>query len=287
MPTVVTTAPPEPVTTAPHASAARPARDAPDTAAAFRSLAALPAGPERERVQEDLLRAWLPMAHRIAWRFRDKGESTEDLRQVAALGLLKAIRRFDPGRGPFEPFAIPTIRGELRRHFRDRMWDVRVPRRVQELRNTVRAAYAELAHVPGGRRPTVTQLADRTGLGEEQVREGMAALESYSALSLDAANADAGADAGGPSIAELLGGPDDGFELVVDRESVKDAVRRLPPRERAILYLRFFEDWTQSRIAERLGISQMHVSRLLTQICARIRDETLHPAESGDPQKPT
>ncbi|GGT23685.1 SigB/SigF/SigG family RNA polymerase sigma factor [Streptomyces chromofuscus] len=271
------------VTTAPAETVARPARDAPDTAVAFRRLAVLPDGLEKERVQEEVLRAWLPMAHRIAWRYRDRGESTDDLRQVAALGLLKAIRRFDPARGPFEPFAIPTIRGELRRHFRDRMWDVRVPRRVQELRNTVRAAYVDLANVPGSPRPTVTQLAHRTGLDEEQVREGMAALESYSALSLDAANGDTGgdADADGPSLADLMGEPDDGFQLVVDRESVKDAVRRLPQRERAILYLRFFEDWTQRRIAERMGISQMHVSRLLTQTCARIRDETLQMAEAG------
>ncbi|MEV7991739.1 SigB/SigF/SigG family RNA polymerase sigma factor [Streptomyces sp. NPDC086077] len=283
MPTVATHAPTETATTAQNATATRPVRDAPDTAAAFRRLTALPAGPEQSRVQEDLLRAWLPMAHRIAWRFRDKGESIEDLRQVAALGLLKAIRRFDPDRGPFEPFAIPTIRGELRRHFRDRMWDVRVPRRVQELRNTVRAACAELAHVPGSRQPTVTQLADRTGLGEEQVREGMAALESYSALSLDAANGDADTDDGGPSLTDLLGEPEHGFELVVDRESVKGAVRRLPQRERALLYLRFFEDRTQSQIAERLGISQMHVSRLLIQTCARIREETLQPADPGRP----
>lgn len=281
MPTVVTTAPTATAAKAPHATAGRPVRDAPDTAAAFRRFTALPAGPEKDRVQEELLRAWLPMAHRIAWRFRDKGEGIDDLRQVAALGLLKAIRRFDPGRGPFEPFAIPTIRGELRRHFRDRMWDVRVPRRVQELRNTVRAAYAELAHVPGSRRPTVTELADRTGLEEGQVREGMAALESYSALSLDAANGDSDTDDGGPSLTDVLGEPEHGFELVVDRESVKDAVRRLPRRERDILYLRFFEDRTQSQIAERLGISQMHVSRLLIQTCARIREETLQPAEPG------
>ncbi|MGW1544897.1 SigB/SigF/SigG family RNA polymerase sigma factor [Streptomyces sp. NPDC002309] len=264
-----------------HPRAGRPMRDAPDTAGAFRRFAVLPAGPERDRVQEELLRAWLPMAHRIAWRFRDKGEGIEDLRQVAALGLLKAIRRFDPERGPFEPFAIPTIRGELRRHFRDRMWDVRVPRRVQELRNTVRAACAELAHVPGSRQPTVTELADRTGLGEEQVREGMAALESYSALSLDAPNGDADTDDGGPSLTDVLGAAEHGFELVVDRESVKGAVRRLPRRERDLLYLRFFEDRTQSQIAERLGISQMHVSRLLVQTCARIREETLQPAEPG------
>ncbi|MEV5341881.1 SigB/SigF/SigG family RNA polymerase sigma factor [Streptomyces sp. NPDC052676] len=256
----------------------RPARpDAPDTRTGFRLLVTLPDGPQRERVRDEVLRAWLPMAYRIAGSFRDKGESLEDLRQVAALGLVKAIRRFDPARGPFEPFAIPTIRGELRRHFRDRMWDVRVPRRVQDLRNKVRAASVELALTPGSPRPTVDRIAGHTGLSEAEVREGMQALESYSALSLDAPNAEPGAD--GTSLADILGAPDHGFQLVVDRESVKEAVRRLPCRERAILYLRFFEDWPQARIAERLGISQMHVSRLLSQTCARLRRETLHPGE--------
>ncbi len=210
------------------------------------------------------------------------GESAEDLRQIAALGLLKAIRRFDPGRGPFEPFAIPTIRGELKRHFRDRTWDVRVPRRVQELRNTVRAAYVELALTPGSPRPTVADLARHTRLSEEEVARGMEALESYRALSLDAPGGDGGADADGASLMDVLGEPDPAFQLVVDRESVKDAVRRLPARERAILYLRFFEEWSQSRIADRLGISQMHVSRLLGQTCARLRAETLDAAPGGD-----
>ncbi|MEU3660556.1 SigB/SigF/SigG family RNA polymerase sigma factor [Streptomyces sp. NPDC032940] len=244
-------------------------------AAAFDRLATLDDGPGKERLREELTRAWLPMAHRLAARFRDKGESAEDLRQVAALGLLKAIGRYDPARGPFEPFAIPTIRGELRRHFRDRTWDVRVPRRVQELRNRVRTAYVELALAPGGARPTVTRLARHTGLGEEEVGEGLEALESYRALSLDASHGSAGEADGGPGLVDVLGEPDRGFQLVVDRESVKEAVRRLPSRERAILYLRFFEDWSQSRIARRLGISQMHVSRLLAQTCARIRRETL------------
>ncbi|GHB32923.1 RNA polymerase sigma factor [Streptomyces viridiviolaceus] len=245
--------------------------------AAFHRFAALDDGPVKERLQEELMRAWLPMAHRLAARFRDRGESPEDLRQVAALGLLKAIRRFDPDRGPFEPFAIPTIRGEIRRHFRDRTWGVRVPRRVQELRNRVRAAYVELTLVPGSPRPTAADLARHTGLSEEEVRDGMEALESYRALSLDAAGGDGGAEAEGPPLADVLGETDHSFELVVDRESVKESVRRLPSRERAILYLRFFEDWSQSRIAERMGISQMHVSRLLSQTCARIRRETLDP----------
>ncbi|GGQ92407.1 SigB/SigF/SigG family RNA polymerase sigma factor [Streptomyces flaveolus] len=265
-----------PYPTAPSVRTAALELDTPDAvAAAFVRLATLDDGPGKERLREELTRAWLPMAHRLAARFRDKGESPEDLRQVAALGLLKAIGRYDPARGPFEPFAIPTIRGELRRHFRDRTWDVRVPRRVQELRNRVRTACVELALTPGSPRPTVAELARHTLLSEDEVGEGLEALESYRALSLDASNGDTGEAGGGPSLADALGEPDRGFQLVVDRESVKEAVRRLPSRERAILYLRFFEDWSQSRIARRMGISQMHVSRLLTRTCARIRHETL------------
>ncbi|MBD0418915.1 SigB/SigF/SigG family RNA polymerase sigma factor [Streptomyces sp. TRM S81-3] len=271
---------PTDVVARPYASADRASGLAtPDAVtAAFVRFAALDDGPVKERLQEELMRAWLPMAHRLAARFRDRGESHEDLRQVAALGLLKAIRRFDPARGPFEPFAIPTIRGEIRRHFRDRTWGVRVPRRIQELRNQVRAAYVELALTPGSPCPTVADVARHTGLCEDEVRDGMEALESYRALSLDAPNGDTGGEAEGPRLADALGEPDHAFDLVVDRESVKEAVRRLPSRERAILYLRFFEDWSQSRIADRMGISQMHVSRLLSRTCARIRQETLDPS---------
>ncbi|MFF9623254.1 SigB/SigF/SigG family RNA polymerase sigma factor [Streptomyces griseosporeus] len=262
----------------PQRPAAAPTRhrDTPDTAESFARFARAGDGPERERLLEELTRAWLPMAHRIASGFRDKGEATEDLRQVAAVGLVKAIRRFDPARGAFEPYAVPTIRGELRRHFRDRMWDVRVPRRVQELRNKVRAAYVELACTSGRPRPGVADLARHTLLSEAEVREGLAALESYSALSLDACAGDGDRD--GTSLADVLGEPDGGYDLVVDRESVKRALRALPSRERAILYLRFFEDWPQHRIADRLGISQMHVSRLLTRTCARVREETVGEA---------
>ncbi|WP_320776804.1 sigma-70 family RNA polymerase sigma factor [Streptomyces sp. CRN 30] len=256
---------------------------APDTVtAALARFAALDEGPAKERLQEELMRAWLPLAHRLAARYRDRGEAAEDLRQVAALGLLTALRRYDPGRGPFEPFAVPAVRGELRRHFRDRNQDLRVPRRVQELRNTVRAAYVELALRPGGPRPAVADLARHTGLAAADVREGMAALESYRALSPGApgregaADGDTpGLDGDTPGLVAALGQPDAAFRLVVDRESVKEAVRRLPPRERAILYLRFFEDWPQSRIARQMGISPMRVSRLLGRTCARIRRETL------------
>ncbi|MER5529317.1 SigB/SigF/SigG family RNA polymerase sigma factor [Streptomyces sp. NPDC002677] len=246
--------------------------DAPDTAPLFARLAALGDGPERDALRDELVAAWLPMAHRIAGRFRDRGESVEDLRQVAALGLVKAVDRYDPSRGAFESYAVPTITGEVKRHFRDRMWALRVPRRVQELRNRVRVARRELTENPGSPEPSVAAVAAHTGLTEDEVNAGMEALESFSTLSLDAELA-AGED--GYSLADTLGEADGSYDIVVDREAAKEGLRRLPERERAILYMRFFEDMTQSRIAESLGISQMHVSRLISRSCARVRAEAL------------
>ncbi|MFJ9904577.1 SigB/SigF/SigG family RNA polymerase sigma factor [Streptomyces sp. NPDC101152] len=246
--------------------------DAPDTADLFARLATLDDGPERDAVRDRLVKAWLPMAHRIAGRFRDRGESVEDLRQVAALGLVKAIDRFAPERGAFESYAVPTITGEVKRHFRDRMWALRVPRRVQELRNKVRIARRELTQTPGTPEPSVADLAAHTGLTEDEVSCGLEALESFSTLSLDA---ELSGDEDGYSLADTLGAADSSFDTVIDRESAKEGLRRLPERERAILYMRFFEDMTQSRIADRLGISQMHVSRLISRSCAQVRAEAL------------
>ncbi|MFI1727313.1 SigB/SigF/SigG family RNA polymerase sigma factor [Streptomyces sp. NPDC020489] len=246
--------------------------DAPDTAGLFARLATLEEGPERDAVRDELVTAWLPMAHRIAGRFRERGESIEDLRQVAALGLVKAVDRFDPERGAFESYAVPTITGEVKRHFRDRMWALRVPRRVQELRNKVRVARRELTQTPGSAEPTAAELAAHTGLTEEEVAAGLEALESFSALSLDA---ELSSDDDGYSLADTLGSSDSSYDTVVDRESAKAGLSRLPERERAILYMRFFEDMTQSRIADQLGISQMHVSRLISRSCARVRAEVM------------
>ncbi|MFD6436746.1 SigB/SigF/SigG family RNA polymerase sigma factor [Streptomyces venezuelae] len=247
--------------------------DAPDTTAEFARLAALGDGPEREVLCAEIVEAWLPMAHRLAARYRNKGESLEDLRQVAAMGLVKAVNRFEPGRGAFESYAVPTITGELRRHFRDRMWDVRVPRRVQDLRNKVRVARRELRDLPGssGPEPSLADIAAHAGLTEDEVKDGMQAMEGYSALSLDAEISSADPD--GFSLADTLGAPDAAYDVVTDREAAKRGLRKLPERERTILYLRFFEDMTQSRIAEELGISQMHVSRLISTSCALVRAE--------------
>lgn len=272
-----TSRPGTPTTTA-AAPARRPHDDAPDTAELFARLAELGEGPERDAVRDELVTAWLPMAHRIAGRFRDRGESVEDLRQVAALGLVKAIDRFDPSRGAFESYAVPTITGEVKRHFRDRMWALRVPRRVQELRNRVRVARRELTQNPGSPEPTVAEIAAHTGLSEEDVNAGMEALESFSTLSLDA-ELSTGED--GYSLADTLGAADASYDVVVDREAAREGLRRLPERERAILYMRFFEDMTQSRIADQLGISQMHVSRLISRSCARVREEALGRRAGG------
>ncbi|MGW3309091.1 RNA polymerase sigma factor SigF [Streptomyces sp. NPDC001073] len=258
-------------------STKRPAhRDAPDTAEAFRTLAALPPGPRHDTVRERIVEDWLPMADRLAGRFRNRGENTEDLRQVAALGLVKAVDRYDPERGSaFESYAVPTITGEIKRHFRDHLWTLHVPRRVQDLRNRVRVAGLELAHTTPGRRPTVGEIAGHACLSEEEVRVGLEALESFRALSLDAV-ASGGSD--GFSLGDVLGGVDPALDVVVDREAVRPRLAALPERDREILYLRFFADMTQSRIAERFGISQMHVSRLISRCCRRIREQVLEGA---------
>ncbi|QCX80059.1 RNA polymerase sigma factor SigF [Streptomyces sp. YIM 121038] len=258
-----------------------PHDDAPDTAAAFGRLCGLPHGPERDALREEIVRAWLPMAERLAGRFRNRGESLEDLRQVAALGLVKAVDRYDPERGnAFESYAVPTVTGEIKRHFRDHMWTLHVPRRVQDLRNRVRFACQDLSQTVSGRAPTIAEIAERAGMSEEDAATGMEALDSFTALSLDAELP--GSD-DGYALRDTLGGPDPALDVVVDREAVKPRLAALPERERAILYMRFFGDMTQSRIAEHLGISQMHVSRLISRCCGRLRDEITrdlarHPA---------
>ncbi|MFE0454799.1 RNA polymerase sigma factor SigF [Streptomyces sp. NPDC058914] len=252
-----------------------PHDDAPDTAESFVRLAELPEGSERRALRDELVRLWLPMAERIAVRFRGRGEALEDLYQVAALGLVKAVDHYDPGRGrAFEAYAVPTITGEIKRHFRDHMWTLHVPRRVQDLRNRVRHAAKELSQTTPGRPPTVAEIAEYAHLTEDEVRTGMEALECFSALSLEAEMP--GTD--GYALADALGDADPAFDTVVDRVAVTPSLRALPERERTILYLRFFGGMTQSSIAEQLGISQMHVSRLLSGCFARLREEIVPEA---------
>ncbi|WP_133916622.1 RNA polymerase sigma factor SigF [Streptomyces sp. NBC_00582] len=252
-----------------------PHDDAPDTTESFEELSSLPDGPARQALRDELVRLWLPMAERIAVRFRGRGETLEDLYQVAALGLVKAVDHYDPGRGrAFEAYAVPTITGEIKRHFRDHMWTLHVPRRVQDLRNRVRHATKDLAQTTPGRAPTVPEIAAYAQLTEDEVLTGMEALECFSALSLEAEMP--GTD--GYALTDALGEPDPGYDTVVDRVAVAPCLRGLPERERTILYLRFFQGMTQSTIAERLGISQMHVSRLLSNCFARLREEVVPEA---------
>ncbi|MET7645912.1 SigB/SigF/SigG family RNA polymerase sigma factor [Streptomyces sp. NPDC005426] len=245
--------------------------DCPD--AAFRRLQVLPDGAEKDELRQATVCTWLPMAHRLAAKYRNRGESLEDLRQVAAMGLVKAVDRYDPSRGKaFETYAVPTVTGELKRHFRDHTWGIHVPRRVQDLRNRVRVARRDLAQRSEGRVPTDGEIAADTGLSLEEVRTGLEALDSYRTFSLDA---EAPGGDRGYSLADTLGCCDAALDVAVDREAVKPALRRLPERERTILYLRFFRDMTQESIAEALGISQMHVSRLISRCCADIRRQAM------------
>jgi RNA polymerase sigma-B factor len=218
--------------------------------------------------RELLVKRFLPLAEHLARRFAGRGESVEDLQQVASVGLVHAIDRFDPDREVrFTTFATVTIVGELKRHFRDKGWSVRVPRNLQEAALQVNRALGELWQELG-RSPTTQELAARTHLSIDEVLEATDAARAYSASSLDAPVAEGGATQG-----ELLEASDDPIDVSEAWMEVAPALERLPTRERRIVFLRFFKGMTQSEIAEEIGISQMHVSRLLTQTLARLREE--------------
>lgn len=223
-----------------------------------------------DRPKDELVASLLPLAKRLAGRYRHAGESQEDLEQVACLGLVKAVDRYDPEAGPLVRYAVPTILGELRRHFRDKGWGVHVPRSVQENLLTVNKAIARLTTTLG-RTPTAGDIAAATSLSVEDVIEALDAGASYTPAALDAPRASD--DPESRSLGDSLGGDDPNYELVELGEAIGPAFRDLPSRERAIVQLRFFEDLTQAEIAERVGISQMHVSRLLRRAL-----ETLHGA---------
>jgi RNA polymerase sigma-B factor len=213
------------------------------------------------RLRDDLVEEHLRLAEFCARRFARRGEPLDDLRQVALVGLLKAVERFQPERGlQFSSFATPTIIGEIKRHFRDRGWAVRVPRRLQEVYLELDRCVATLSQELG-RAPTPAEIAARAGVTEEEVLEGMEAGAFYRLPSLDAP---AREDARPAADASSLGEDDSALASVDDRLEVEQLLGHLAPRERRIVYLRFFEGLTQSEIAEEVGISQMHVSRMLT-----------------------
>ena len=236
----------------------------------FEQLATLPAGDqERQRIRGELVELHLPLVEYLARRFRNRGEWLDDLTQVATIGLIKSIDRFDLERGvEFSTYATPTIVGEIKRHFRDKGWAVRVPRRLQELKLSLTKAIGELAQREG-RAPTVSELASHLQMSEEDVLEGLESANAYSTVSLDAPDS---GDEDAPAVADSLGMVDDALEGVEYRESLKPLLEQLPPREKKILLLRFFGNMTQSQIAAELGISQMHVSRLLARTLTQLRD---------------
>jgi len=235
----------------------------------FERLAVLPADdPERARIRGYLVELHLPLVEYLARRFRNRGEWLDDLTQVATIGLIKSIDRFDLERGvEFSTYATPTIVGEIKRHFRDKGWAVRVPRRLQELKLSLTKAIGDLAQREG-RAPTVSELAAHLQMSEEEVLEGLESANAYSTVSLDAPDS---GDEDAPAVSDSLGMVDEALEGVEYRESLKPLLEQLPPREKKILLLRFFGNMTQSQIATELGISQMHVSRLLARTLAQLR----------------
>ncbi|MFD8421114.1 RNA polymerase sigma factor SigF, partial [Streptomyces sp. NPDC059668] len=240
--------------------------------AMFIELRKLPDGSaEYAELRNQLVRMHLPLVEHLARRFRNRGEPLDDLTQVATIGLIKSVDRFDPERGvEFSTYATPTVVGEIKRHFRDKGWAVRVPRRLQELRLALTTATAELSQ-QHGRSPTVHELAEKLAISEEEVLEGLESANAYSTLSLDVPDTDDES----PAVADTLGAEDEALEGVEYRESLKPLLEDLPPREKRILLLRFFGNMTQSQIAQEVGISQMHVSRLLARTLAQLREKLL------------
>jgi RNA polymerase sigma-B factor len=232
-------------------------------------LATLPAGSEEHaRLRDQTIEDLLPLATHLAARFRNRGEPFDDLTQVANLALIKAVDGFDPDRGvSFSSYAVPFIAGELKRYFRDKTWHVRVPRRLQELSLQINRATDELTQQLG-RSPTVADLAKHLEIGEEETIEALEAAGAYHSLSLDAP---AGGEEGTTSLVDLIGSEDSQLDEVDARLALPPLLATLPVREQRILAMRFFGNLTQSQIAAELGISQMHVSRLITRALDTLR----------------
>ncbi|AGZ41605.1 SigB/SigF/SigG family RNA polymerase sigma factor [Actinoplanes friuliensis] len=234
------------------------------------ALAAMaPDDPRRAALRRRTIEAWLPMAQRLGRRYAGRGENLDDLQQVAMVGLIKSVDRFDAERGDdFVGFAVPTILGELRRHFRDRTWSMRVPRKVQEMRLAINEANATLFHKLN-RLPTVADISQHLGVSEEDVLEGLEGGRAYRATSLSTPVA---ADAT-VVLADTLAEEEHGYDLVEIQLALGPALARLTARERQILAMRFWGNQTQSVIAEKVGVSQMHISRILSTTLAKLRTE--------------
>jgi RNA polymerase sigma-B factor len=230
-------------------------------------------------VRDQLIERALPLAHQVARRYLRGGEPFDDLLQVARLGLVKAVDRFDPSREvAFSTYAVPTMVGEIKRHFRDTGWSIHLPRSLQE--RVLKVEQSEKA-LSGrlGRNPSVAEIAAHSQISEEEVLEAIEAASAYETRSLDApAPAE---DDEGRSYAETMGNSDDRFELVDDCEAVAKAIKTLPVRERRILHMRFMEDMTQSEIAQEIGVSQMQISRLLRRALKQLREEADEEVPDG------
>ena len=248
----------------------RPTPEYADVPGMFRELAELdPGTPAFRRHRDRIVERCLPLADHIARRFAGRGEPREDLLQVARVGLVNAVIRYDVDTGSdFVSFAVPTIMGEVRRHFRDNSWSVKVPRRLKDLHLRIGSATAALSQQLG-RAPTATELAAELGMDRQEVVEGLVAGSSYRTLSIDGG----GGDEETPAIVDTLGDLDLSLDQIENREALRPLLAALPERERTVLLLRFFESLTQTQIAERAGISQMHVSRLLARSLARLREQ--------------
>ena len=245
------------------------AADATDTEL-FRALATAD-GEARERIQEILVRRYEGLVRWLAGRYAGRAVETNELCQVGYVGLVLAIQRFDPERGTdFASFAKPTVQGEIRRYFRDKRRWIRLPRRLQETKAVLRDASEALTHELG-RAPTVVEIAERLAVSPDLVLEAMTADDAFAPTSLDAAVGSDGDDTF--TIADMLGEDDTAIDLMVDCETVRPLIAALPAREQRILHLRFFADKTQADIGKELGISQMHVSRLLSRTLASLRQQ--------------
>jgi RNA polymerase sigma-B factor len=229
-----------------------------------------PDHPDRAKLRDKLVTGYLPVVQHIARRFAGRGEPVDDLEQAGTVGLLNAVDRFEPDRGiDFLSYAVPTITGEVRRHFRDRTWSMRVPRRLKDVQSSINGAVGPLSQQLG-RAPRPSEIAAHLGIATEEVVEGLDAQQAYRSSSLD--ELVSGADT---TLTETLGTADAELEKVEYRQTLAPLLDELPERERTILVLRFFGNMTQTQIADRVGISQMHVSRLLAQTVGNLRRRML------------
>jgi RNA polymerase sigma-B factor len=236
----------------------------------LRQLASTTDEQQHRALLDELVVVNLGVAHSIAMRYRNRGISADDLEQVARLGLVKAAQGFDPERqNDFLAYAVPTIRGEVRKHFRDHGWTVRPPRRIQELQSRIMAAATELTHA-NGRSPRPSELARHLDTNVEEIEEALSADGCFSPSSLDRPVSD---EDGSASLGDLLPSDDADQEAAEARLMLEPAMRRLGERDRLILHLRFFKGMTQEEIAQEIGVTQMHVSRLLTRILKELRSE--------------